>query len=601
MFRVIWLPTAVTFFCFACPEAVAQIDHRVDHRTPGMTGRLLDRNPGTGSFGINPRAASQFDAGLRANAIISGNVTGLGGFHAFSPVLQNNRFRASLPSAGLSRFVGQSVGFQDVRSRRALRPTYYLGADETVSDLGFIRSGLNVPGSSRLQTPLTRPPQSSSLGRPVRPLKLPNPADTRLYIGADRFKPGIRQRVVAPRLDALDSTNSLTTPYLAASASSIFGAPTLAPSSNPPKPGLPGALDAPTAYRLDQQISPLLRPRPPGEESTLESIGRDRSLTAAERILGRRREQVDRLPADARKQLPAARFDRGSGTAADRPAPRLGRRPDDRSPERGGDLFADLYRAVEALQSQGGSRIGFLGRTNPPAPGEAFLPPTIRMPVRPSGASAEAEAAAAKQASQDQAAASRGRARLATAARWALDRLDDPVTSFVGKYEGRLNKYLATAEASLRAGRFYSAAREFDLAFTVDPRNPLPLLGKGHALLAAGDYVSGELAIERGIRLFPQIAAFRMDLPALVGRHDVFDIRRADLQKRLAARPNYRLRFLLGYLELYSGLEEEGLRDLTRAAEQAPPGSIIQLFPDLVLGRRGLPALVPEGAEPSIE
>jgi tetratricopeptide (TPR) repeat protein len=161
--------------------------------------------------------------------------------------------------------------------------------------------------------------------------------------------------------------------------------------------------------------------------------------------------------------------------------------------------------------------------------------------------------------------------------------------SFAGRYQDQLNGYLRDGEAALRKGEYYRAADLFDLASTVDPSNPLPLLDRGHALLAAGDYVSAATSLERGIARFPQIAAFQIDLPALGG--SIYDVRRADLEKKLANSDQYRLRFLLGYLELYSGLPEEGIRDLEQAASTAPPDSIISIFADLVTNRKELPAL----------
>jgi len=58
--------------------------------------------------------------------------------------------------------------------------------------------------------------------------------------------------------------------------------------------------------------------------------------------------------------------------------------------------------------------------------------------------------------------------------------------------------------------------------------------------------MSAALSLQQGIARFPQIAAFRLDLPALAG--SVYDVRRADLERRLANSDQYELRFLLGYM-----------------------------------------------------
>ena len=79
----------------------------------------------------------------------------------------------------------------------------------------------------------------------------------------------------------------------------------------------------------------------------------------------------------------------------------------------------------------------------------------------------------------------------------------------------------------------------------------------------------------------------------MVGQSDVFDRRRADLERRLTYREDYELRFLLGYLELYSGLTDAAQKNLTLAAKGAPKDSVIARFPDLVFGMERIPIFKP--------
>ena len=184
-----------------------------------------------------------------------------------------------------------------------------------------------------------------------------------------------------------------------------------------------------------------------------------------------------------------------------------------------------------------------------------------------------------------------GLKQLSEPAKWASEVIDEPLRTFAGRFKNKLNDYMLSGEEELHRGQYYSAARYFELASSIDPMNPLPLLARGHALAAAGDYRSSVRYITMGIERFPQIAAFRIDLPALLGRPDVFDIRRADLEDKLAVGENRELRFLLGYLELYSGLPDEGIQNLRIAAKASPPESIIGMFVDLILGLRELPPI----------
>ena len=160
--------------------------------------------------------------------------------------------------------------------------------------------------------------------------------------------------------------------------------------------------------------------------------------------------------------------------------------------------------------------------------------------------------------------------------------LSEPIITFVGSDKTMANKAFAQAEEYLAGGRYYDAVNAYDVARTADPDNPLIWIGRGHALIGAGDYLSAAASLEEGFRRFPQAARFKIDLRAFLKHGDILDIRRADLEQRLEEEDNFRLRFLLGYIEYYSGLARFGLPNLERAAKAAPTTSIFSKFPSLL-------------------
>lgn len=162
---------------------------------------------------------------------------------------------------------------------------------------------------------------------------------------------------------------------------------------------------------------------------------------------------------------------------------------------------------------------------------------------------------------------------------FVMDTSKHPLATLAG--EGGLPS-AKRAEQYLKSGEFYRALAHYEMAQAFDRDNPLLDLGQGHALIGAGEYLSAVLRITRGIERFPEIVHFRFDLRRLITDLDLLDIRRADLDKRLANEEDYRYRFLLGYIEYYMGLEEFGLEHLKKAAADAPPESIIARFPDLL-------------------
>lgn len=164
---------------------------------------------------------------------------------------------------------------------------------------------------------------------------------------------------------------------------------------------------------------------------------------------------------------------------------------------------------------------------------------------------------------------------------------NQPIRTFASGERSRLNDALAKGEALLDERDYFGAVQQFELARSLDPENPLPLLGMAHAQLAAGEFMSAAHNLTRGLDLYPQVASFRLDLKALMGGGESVDIRRSELIERLRREEDPRLRFLLGYLEYFSGRTEAGMKNFERAAQDAVPGSLIGRFPRMLRQMRG--------------
>lgn len=587
-----------TLACLVSASAFAQVDNRVQPRQP-LPGHALDASNQVGSGGFNnPRADANY--GTNANAIISGNVTGLGGFRSSSAglsglsnpfnvtginsfgnssgLLDSSSFLGSLPSNDISFFNRRSYSVSDTL-QYGLQPGQsqtYFGGTDTVLNVGALRRGLNRPGAGSLANPYVplNTPTAGLGASPGLPTGVRDAIDRRIRAPSLADQPilGVQQNPLA--LDSAGFIPNYQRPYLGAIESSLFG-----PSGG------------------DVRLSPALALKRyravVGGDLPSDSATYDTAFAEQRR----QREALAAAPIRGNNAQPTPTPLPGPG-AWNQQTPTAPRKPGDvgaptdalSAATLGQDRFADLARAVQEARRvepeylsalRGGAGVEQPSRGDSAAPSggaksnAATMPPS---PVLPSAQEPRPETLQFRRRDFLD--------RLEQASRVAKDLLERPVKTFAGTSGSSFDRYMTSAEASLRSGDYYAAAGQFGLASRLDPVNPLPLLGRGHALAAAGDYISATHFLTAGIAKFPDIVAFDLDLVSLLGRKDVFDLRRADLEKQLAASDSPELRFVLGYLEYYSGLRDLGLANLKAAAAKCPSDSVIAQFPELLTGKK---------------
>ncbi|MFO0839346.1 MAG: tetratricopeptide repeat protein [Phycisphaerae bacterium] len=252
-------------------------------------------------------------------------------------------------------------------------------------------------------------------------------------------------------------------------------------------------------------------------------------------------QDANRLLSDNRRR-PRVDESREAGAPGGLPSPVESPARRDSALRGGENVFTDMQLAVAAQRDQ-----------NPDWLADVTVPAQVGKPNQPSGAASDTKAA-------------------------LLEVLRNPLHTFVGAGASAINAALAQAEAALHDGDFYGAAARFDRASAMDPTNPLPLIGRAHALLAAGEYFSASVFLERGLERYPEFSRFALDLEALLGGGEAVDIRRADIMKRLEARDDPQLRFLLGYIEIHTGNRTSGLENLGRAAQSAQLSPTLRLY-----------------------
>lgn len=499
-----------------------------------QSGNLLDANPRVGGNRSNfdLRATSPLSVG---NLGATGNLRFGQSVRSFSPITDPTAFSGPLGSAALSNFRRDSFGAGDL-SRFATGAQPYYDPARTAQTATFLRQNAPRPLGTR-QDVLSG---ASTVGAPGVP-GWGNPLDRRLDLSVD----------FSPR-----STYRSTT-------SNLFGTntPILPPPSQLIREGFSrsGIIDTTStdprsAYRsaIDSRSADgSLVGAKPAVGSPLDVILRGQEITM--KPAGEYLPEVSAAPRDITAGglvgvKPPAPSHRAAPSAQDVGGPYRPRITDP-SILPGFDLFNDM-------------RLALALRRDPSAPWFEDMKQAI------------SQDAQLQQQMQEYA--------NLRAADFLKQMLATPLTTFVGKGATEVNNELLRAEAFMAMGEFYQAAARYDAAAGLDNTNPLPLIGKAHALIAAGDYLPAAVALLRGLELFPDAASFTIDLEALMGGMETVDIRRADILNRLRDGEDTRLRFLLGYIEYHSGHRDSGLANLDRAAARSIGNSILVRYADML-------------------
>ncbi|MHC4193947.1 MAG: hypothetical protein ACYSP9_07215, partial [Planctomycetota bacterium] len=125
-------------------------------------------------------------------------------------------------------------------------------------------------------------------------------------------------------------------------------------------------------------------------------------------------------------------------------------------------------------------------------------------------------------------------------------------------WDAKFNQHMATAEKYLGEGRFYRSADAYTLALVYKSTERLAYMGKSHALLAAGEYMSSALFLSRAVTAASgsrdkkdadvrQLLAASSKLLALIGR-DKLESRLVDVEQWQQRSGSVELQLLLAYI-----------------------------------------------------
>jgi hypothetical protein len=529
------------------------MENRVDFGV-GQNGRLLDANPQVGGAG-------RLNYARPTSPLISGDwyASGLAGrgfsLHSYSPISDPTAFRGPLGSASLSAFRRDSVSVMSSPLDSGWLGQPYYDPSTTVPSVRFLQ-GWSAPSAREPGTP-------GGMGGPI---KQRVDLQAQLHPSVTGLSPWTAAALPSSPFAPAER------PWAAGTTSGLFGV-------EPPRLLLPTEPEVPWSRRWSEQRTPEDGTRRPAGREGESAPGQLRSpqealstpLSSALRPelyprIGLVLPSGELLAWTGKPGLVLPEIEPGSEAIG--PA---GPRISDASVLPGFDLFTDLQLAVALLAD----------------PNAAWFD-EMRKALRERPELAEKVDA---QIARD-------------AAQFLEQARNAPLRTLTGRGASALNDQLLKAESLMEIGHYSEAVDRYESARLIEPTNPLPLIGKGHALLAQGNYRSAALALLQGIELadrYPGVASLlfqRLDLTALMGGGEIVDIRRADLMRELEQRETPELRFLLGYLEYHTGDRQRGMENLKRAADNPRSGPTIGRYPTILEGGSGQLPPAPGPVEP---
>ncbi len=561
-------------------------------------GRALDNNLRVGSGGRNDSQAPT-NLGLYQDALITGNTGGLSRFRGNIGYRAVGEFSGNLPSNDNFRFYLNSLPAASTGgSTPAGQPLlpqanqqaimFRTGAGATAGQITgqytpydsagvpLYRNdvaGLNVSGAT------SGTGYGGAMPLNMAPL---SQAPQQLAVGMDSS--GTLLQITATPLTGLRTTQLGAAP-LPKDFSNVK--PTDANSPDQPTPGetpLPGTVPFPT-----QQLQPDGTPGPDSRVgNTLPP-----TLIISARLGGTPGSDDARLRSgDVRSDVLDQQLFHPEGWANAKP---------------GQDVYADLLARA--------SGVGAQQPPNPAQPGNPAQPPGTPPPDRLGTAVAppkEPPKTRAEQIAEEfdktkKAPEASPTAKPPTADQLNVDALVSklsynlpPLTTLVGAANSPFNTAMGDAEKSMAAGKYFDAEDSYLRAMNLQPNHPLAQIGRVHAQLGAGLYVSAGFNLRQILLNNPQIIAARFTGTVLpqISRMVRIDEDLANLQKR---NPNEDVALVQAYLAYQRHQTDRVETALDIMVSRNPNDPLVAVVRRIWVGRAAKPTPADSKSDPKAD
>lgn len=153
------------------------------------------------------------------------------------------------------------------------------------------------------------------------------------------------------------------------------------------------------------------------------------------------------------------------------------------------------------------------------------------------------------------------------------------VKSFsVAKYE----EYMRVAADFMKNNKYYRAADSYALAEVFKSNDPTAFIGRGHALFAAGEYMSSSYFIERAITISPEFASGKLDLATIFRDRDLYESRINKIAQWYKRTEAPELAFLLAYMFYQDGNLGMALQAIEEASEKMSDSPAFRTLKEII-------------------
>lgn len=576
-------------------------------------GRALDRNPQVGSGGYNPAAPSINDQIRLNNAIITGNAPGARSFRGYVGYGAPSDFRATVPSDTLYSFrrdsaISGAFG-AGVRGTDALRYQFALSTGQALpqsiaqSYASIPRAGSTTSASAAsalrstsefLASQSARPTlvgarvddqgyewsvkASPLLGinwarsdRPIRRIERPEDAVSKFDLGASQSGRELEPLSTRGRVPGLSGIESVAPGIESVLDREPPSSPLLAPSTRV----MPQSSEV-HAQVLHQLQSAFDSSKPPATDSSAAKPAQppvDASLEAQmERLRARLRGQPEKpKPAQPSIYEPILNRlnspDRKPGEAPSIPNTPEAPKPDAKSPA--GDKPADASTPpatpppYDPRQPVKPGEFRQVPKVNDPEPRDPDTGKRIVKDLPSSTSPLSPEMVKGIQ----------------SVGQMKIDMLTRPRVVVEGQGRAELNVYeshMVAGQDALTAAKFFEAEDRFTRAVAAMPGDPLAQVGRAHAQLSAGLYISAAANLRRLFSDHPEMigATYGSNLVPTGQRADrIAEQLRADMTKEIPAlgRDAAMLLAYLGHIRSDPTFTREGLAEMAKRFDPNNP------------------------------